>query len=237
MTWAGRFLNPVTVAAFAFGIFLWFFVDTIQGSSDLLVNSGFGGGLPQVAVVLLFALGVLLLFQIDRSIFSPQGAAITTMVPFIAALALGIHGLGEGSAFGSTASQSSSSSILDAFGGTSAGVAYALHKMLEPMMAAALYVSYRRGTQVSFSTSVRDIIVITLLFILPSVLGATTGYYLTYDATYFFALGTGTAVYVAARLLRQVYAGPTGDSMQSIKVGIAISVGFILIYTAALLHS
>jgi zinc transporter ZupT len=142
IVWAGHFVKSKYLAAFALGIFLWFFVDTIQGSALLDVNAGFMGGAGQVAAVLLFIIGVLSVFWIDRrrGLFSSEAIVGTASVaiPLLAAAAIGIHGLGEGAAFGSTAYSTSSTSLLDAFGGVSAGVAYLLHKGLEPMMAAAI---------------------------------------------------------------------------------------------------
>src|SRR2546428_12664971 len=62
------------VAAFAFGILFWFFVDTITGAASLDVNSGFSGGVGQLARVGLFVIGLLFFFSIDRNrnIFSPE---------------------------------------------------------------------------------------------------------------------------------------------------------------------
>src|SRR3989475_8305198 len=131
---AGYRLRPKYLAAFALGIFLWFFVDTIQGSALLDVNAGFTGGAAQVAAVGLFIVGVLSVFWIDRrrGLFSSESTMVTVSVaiPLLAAAAIGIHGLGEGAAFGATAYSTSSTSLLDAFGGASAGVAYLLHKGL-----------------------------------------------------------------------------------------------------------
>src|SRR2546426_5533016 len=62
---AGHRLRPKYLAAFALGIFLWFFVDTIQGSALLDVNAGFSGGAGQVAAGVLFIIGVLFVFLVD----------------------------------------------------------------------------------------------------------------------------------------------------------------------------
>jgi len=43
----GMKLQTRYVAAFAFGILFWFFVDTITGAASLDVNSGFSGGAGQ----------------------------------------------------------------------------------------------------------------------------------------------------------------------------------------------
>jgi zinc transporter ZupT len=238
ITLVGGALSPRFSAAFGIGIFFWFFVDTIQGSSNLLVNEGFAWGTNQIVVVLLFMIGVLAFFSADGRLFSRDPSTRRFIVPLLAALALGIHGFGEGSAFGSTASQTSSTSILDAFGGTSAGVAYSLHKMLEPMMVGALYSAYARGFQRSIGKSAVDLLTLTLAFAFPSLLGAISGYFVRFDVTFMFALGTGTSIYAMARLANQVFfeSIPAGRG-ESMKVAVAILAGFILIYLAALLHS
>jgi len=236
----GRRTSPRLVAAFALGIFFWFFVDTIEGSSDLDVGAGFAGGIDQVVMVVLFVAGILVFFALDKGFFSEEGGAPTVglTVPLLAALAIGFHGFGEGTAFGSTAALTSSSSIMDAFGGVAAGAAYALHKMFEPMMAGALYVTWVGDSRGGAATRAKDILLLTSLFVLPSILGAATGYFISYDATYFFALGTGTAIYTAFRLAKQVFRTPGRPrSAESLKVAVAVMIGFILIYLAALLHS
>lgn len=237
VVFAGRAAGPRYAAAFALGIFFWFFVDTIQGSSDLDVNFGFTGGVDQLAMVLLFVFGLLAFFYADARLLEPgaSGASLGLAVPILAALAVGIHGFGEGSAFGSTASQTSSTAILDAFGGTTAGVAYSLHKMLEPMMAGAVYVGLTGAT--GSGRTVRDLGILTLLFSLPSLVGAATGYFLAYDASYGFGLGTGTSIYVALRLGRQISPISGSGRREVLLTGAAIALGLILIYGAALFHS
>src|SRR3989442_14092151 len=120
---AGHRLRPKYLAAFALGIFLWFFVDTIQGSALLDVNAGFTGGAGQIAAVLLFIVGVLSVFWIDksRSVFSSESiAGVSSLaIPVLVAVAVGIHRLDEGAAFGATAYSTTSTSLLDAFRGGS----------------------------------------------------------------------------------------------------------------------
>jgi hypothetical protein len=239
---AGNFLKAKYLAAFAIGIFLWFFVDTIGGAADLDVNSGFSGGSGQVALSGLFLIGLLFFFTIDRNrkIFSPQLAIgkYELAIPWLVAAAVGIHGLGEGAAFGGTAALTSSTSLLDAFGGYSGGVAYILHKALEPMMIGACYCVYAKEHAKSVAGRMRDLLLLSMTFVIPSLIGAATGYYLTYDSSFFYALGTGTSVYALIRL-----AGPLFDNTQpvnskeSIKVAILIGLGLLVIYFAALFHS
>jgi hypothetical protein len=251
IVWAGHFVKPRYLAAFALGIFLWFFVDTIQGSALLDVNAGFTGGGGQVAAVLLFIIGVLSVFWIDRrhGLFSSESivATVSAAIPLLVAGAIGIHGLGEGAAFGATAYSTSSTSLLDAFGGVSASVAYLLHKGLEPMIAAACYCVYTSRKSSGVKSQLRDVFLLSLVFVFPSLIGSVVGYYLMgpatglvagFDTTYFFALGTGTSIYAALRLSRALFRSE-GSAIpeDSIKMAVPIVLGFIAIYLAALFHS
>lgn len=238
ITAAGRRVDGKYLSAFALGVFMWFFVDTISGSGTLDVSAGFGGGVDQLAIVALFALGVLIFFSVGGDIASSEsGRGMSLAIPAIVAIAVGIHGLGEGTAFGSTASSTPTSSLLDAFGGTTAGVAYALHKAFEPMMIGACYSVYSKDRSRIASKYLADIAVLTVLFVVPSLIGAVSGYFVAYDATYFFALGTGTSLYAALRLARPVLADPQAAPHYSAKVALALVLGFVCIYLAALLHS
>jgi zinc transporter ZupT len=240
ITTAGRFVKPRYLAAFAFGIFLWFFVDTIGGSANLDVNLGFNGGLGQFTIVLLFATGVILPLLVDRGTFTgdTSGQILDFRIPMLVALAVGVHGFGEGVAFGSTAATTSSTSLLDAFGGVSAGVAYVLHKALEPIIVGACYTAYSWGGGKNAAAYLKDLLTLTILFVFPSLIGAATGYFVSYDATFLFALGTGTSSYAALRLAKPLYSGSGNPaSYESAKIGLCLVFGFICIYFAALFHS
>ena len=240
MTGAGRVVKPRYLVAFSFGIFLWFFVDTIGGSANLDVNLGFNGGLNQFAVVLLFVVGAVLFLLVDGDMFSREvaGQKLDLRIPMLVAIAVGVHGFGEGTAFGSTAATTSGTSLLQAFGGVSAGVAYVLHKMLEPMMIGACYAAYSWGEGKKASAWLRDLLVLTALFVVPSLVGAATGYYISYDATYLFALGTGTSAYAALRLAKPLFSGAENSAgYDSTKIGLCLVFGFLCIYLAALFHS
>lgn len=239
---AGDFLRARYLAAFALGIFLWFFVDTIGGAANLDANSGFSGGVGQAAVVALFVIGALVLFSVDRkrNIYSPELAIgkYGLIIPVLVAVAVGIHGLGEGAAFGGTASLTKSTTLLDAFGGISGGVAYVLHKTLEPMMIGACYCVYSKDHAKSASGQLRDLVLLSIIFVIPSLIGAASGYYLTYDSSYFFALGTGTSLYAATRLFGPLFSSAQiANSKESIKIALLFLLGLLAIYFAALFHS
>ena len=239
---AGNFLRAKYLAAFAIGIFLWFFVDTIGGAAGLDVISGFSGGGGQLSHSGLFVIGLLFFFTVDRNrnIFSPQlaGGKYSLAIPWLVAAAVGIHGLGEGAAFGGATALTSSTSLLDAFGGYSGGVAYILHKALEPMMIGACYCVYAKKHAKGAAGQLRDLLLLSIAFVVPSLLGAATGYYLTYDSSFFYALGTGTSVYALIRLAGPLFDNTqTPSSKESIKIAVLIALGLLAIYFAALFHS
>src|SRR5207247_9080244 len=97
----------------------------------------------QVTLVILFLAGVLFFFLVDRNrnIFSPESAIgkYGVIIPVLVAAAIGIHGLGEGWDYGRTAYTTSSTDLLDAFGGITAVVAYVIHKVLQSRMVDAFY--------------------------------------------------------------------------------------------------
>lgn len=242
ITWAGKKIHVRYVVGFAFGILFWFFVDTISGSAVLDVNSGFGGGLSQAGVLILFLIGVIFFFSIDRKrdILLPQSAIgkYGLAIPMLVAIALGIHGLGEGAAFGATAYSTSSTSLLSAFGGLSAGVAYILHKVLEPMMIGVCYSVYTKPEGGSPLGWLKSMLLLSIVFVIPSLLGAATGYLLAYDTTYFFALGTGAAVYVVFRLAGPLFvAGEASTGRDPIKMAVSWTLGIMALYLSALFHS
>jgi hypothetical protein len=236
---ASRFVSPRYLAAFALGIFLWFFSDTMGDSAFLDVNSGFGGGAVQISLVFLFIFGVLLVFSLDRgTLRTTSGLAGGSFgVPLLVAFAVGMHGFGEGAAFTATAATTPASALLDAFGGTSAAAAFILHKALESMMVGAAYWAYAKGRVNASAGLLRDIIVLALVFVIPGIVGAATDYYLLYDTTYFFAFGLGTSLYAALTLAKPLYAEVGMSGWESAKLALLIIFGFLCLYFAALLHA
>jgi zinc transporter ZupT len=233
-----RVLAPKYLGAFALGLYLWFFSDTIGDSAYLDANAGFGGGADQVALVLLFAIAILLFFTFDRTVFDrgSSGDRPDLAVPILVALALGIHGLGEGAAFSSTAANTPAVTLLDAFGGLSAALAFVLHKALEPMMVGAVYWAHCRGRATSASALLKDVMALTTVFVLPGIVGAATAYYLSYDVTFVFAFGLGASIYAAARLVGPLYS-PSKSRWESTRIALSVLLGFLCLYGAALLHA
>jgi hypothetical protein len=239
MAGAARFVGSRYLAAFALGIYFWFFSDTIGDSSYLDVNSGFSGGATQLALLLLFAAGLLLVFSLDRTAFKPDPgvASLGFAVPLLVAFALGMHSFGEGAAFSATAAATPSTNLFDAFGGASAGVAFILHKCLEPMMVGATYWGYAKNRSKNVTGLVRDILILTLVFTLPGIIGGATDYFLSYETTYFFAFGLGTSIYAAVRLAKPLFWDSNASNSDSMKIALLVLLGFLCVYFAALFHS
>ena len=236
---AARFAKAKYLAAFALGLYFWFFSDTIGDAAYLDVNSGFGGGVEQVALVLLFIAAIIIIFSLDRTAFRSDsaGASLGFGIPLLVALAVGFHGFGEGAAFIATAGATPASGLLDAFGGLSAASAFIIHKALEPMMVGVAYWIYAKEHAKSTTALAKDILLLALVFVTPGIIGAATDYSSLYDTTYFFAFGLGTSFYAAARLARPLFSESDGTPWESLKVGLAVIVGFLCLYSAALLHS
>ncbi|HUI24018.1 MAG TPA: hypothetical protein VLY82_06475, partial [Nitrososphaerales archaeon] len=76
-----------------------------------------------------------------------------------------------------------------------------------------------------------------LVFVLPGVIGAATDYYWLYDTTYFFAFGLGTSLYAVVRLAGPLFSETVQARWDSMKIAVAVVVGFLCLYSAALLHS
>jgi hypothetical protein len=105
------------------------------------------------------------------------------------------------------------------------------------MMVGAAYWVYARDHAKDGAGVVRDILVLTLVFVLPGVIGAATDYYWLYDTTYFFAFGLGTSLYAAVRLARPLFSETGGSKWESTKISIGMILGFLCLYGAALLHA
>jgi hypothetical protein len=236
---AANYVNARYIAAFALGVYFWFFSDTIADSAYLDRSSGFAGGTPQVALVLIFAIGVLVPFMLDRSSLkpTPETGGVEFGIPLMVALSVGIHGLGEAAAFGAVAASTPYQDFLSAFGGLSPAVAFVIHKALEPLMVGAAYVVYAKEHAKTSLGVFRDLLVVMLAFILPGLIGAATGYSLNYDATYIYALGLGTSIYAAIRMANPLFSPSQTSRWFPSKIALAVVLGFLSLYFAALFHS
>jgi hypothetical protein len=246
------------IAALGVGLTFWFFFDTMGDASQLDVNEAVYpidqfGGYIHILVICAFIAGITALaifdhFAVPRASMSSASSSAGGMsssskalvlIPIAIAAVMGIHGLGEGWDFAATAAQSSTASLVDTFGTFAALVSYPIHKFCEAAIIGAAYTVYvSRG-----ETSVRKgwhIPVLGLLFGLTSVIGASIGYYVSADTTYFYAFGVTSAMYAVLRLAPAAYPKfATGDKTALYlgpKIFLALAIGFFLLYTAALLH-
>ena len=120
-----KYFKPGYLLSFSLGVLFWVYVDIINDSGDLDVNASFSGGWEQVIIVLLFVVGISAFFLLDRSVFSSDYERTEGLtIPILVALAIGVHGLGEGAAFANVAATTTSSSLIVAFGGEASGAAH-----------------------------------------------------------------------------------------------------------------
>lgn len=237
--WGSLVVKTKYLAAFAIGVYLWFFTDTLSGANYLDVTGGFVYSAYLVSLMLLFAAGLIVVFAFDGKLFTTGEplARGALAVGALAALALGLHGMAEGAAFGATAAQTPSSSLIDAFGGFGASVSWVFHKMLEPTVAAAAFVAITGTGSKRVSDRFVDALVLSVVFVVPAVIGSVAGFFVSFDITYIYALGLGTSVYTLARVGRALYSADGSGTALSLRMALAAVMGFLLIFMAALLHS
>jgi hypothetical protein len=234
-----KYLKLGYFLAFSLGVLSWVFVDVIGDSGNLDVNASFSGGWEQVIIVALFALGLAGFIALDRSTFSPDdGQDSGFLIPLLIAVAIGIHGLGEGSAFADVAATTPITSLVTAFGGEAAGAAYVLHKFLESMAIGACWLMYLEGRPSGVPLRIRGVALLTLAFTVPSIVAMGTGYYIAWDSSYFYALGTGSLLYALLKLAGPLFTTHRAQGHNaSLKTGAWLLAGLLCVYVAALLHS
>jgi hypothetical protein len=236
---AARVANSRYLAAYALGLYFWFFSDTMGDSAYIGVNSGFGGGPEQLALVLLYAAGVIGVLSLDRTTFKTETAEASFgfNIPMLVAIAVGLHGFGEAAAFSGVAASTPATDFFGAFGGLSPAAAFIVHKTLEPIMVGAAYWVYAKHHAKNTAGIARDILVLAVIFVLPGAVGAATNYYLMIDTTYVFALSLGASFYAAVRLAKPLFWESTGSDWEWAKVALPVVLGFLSLYFAALLHA
>jgi hypothetical protein len=224
------------------------------------------GGLYHFAVIFAFVLGIAALAVFDHLAVPtptsyegvPNGVATTSQVsgksvaagfvtgalffvPVAVAAVMGIHGLGEGWDFaGVAAGVTGSTDIVTAFGGWNPVVSYPLHKFFEASIISIVYAIYVQRNSVAKRAG-WQLPVLGLLFGLTSVIGSMVGYFVSLDTTFFYAFGVTSGMYAVIRLAGPLVVNTKGTagiipSYLGAKTFLFLVIGFLLLYSAALLH-
>jgi hypothetical protein len=214
--------NPVKASvplltAISAGVISWFFLDVMGDSTLLGISQGLSGGAPHLFLVLLFPVGLFTMVFLDAK--SPSHNALNPV--YVASLAVGFHGLAEGIAIGSGLSPASD--VFTAIGGVAVAESFVLHKALE-----GFAVSIFLGGQRMYAKATAAVLVAGV----PTILGALVGFGFSPDSSYFFALGGGAALWLLTVLVQKSML-LTNRTLWAM----AILLGFLLLYSAGLLHS
>ncbi|MGI0090407.1 MAG: hypothetical protein ACREBS_01735 [Nitrososphaerales archaeon] len=221
------------------------------------------GGPTHFAVIFAFIAGIVTLAILDHlAVSSPDvtpSSKALFLIPVAVAAVMGIHSLGEGWNFGSAAAsvpaQGVSSfcspallgspiarpfcDLANAFGGLNTLISYPLHKFLEASIIGAVYTCSIARNKTAFRAA-WHLPALGLLFGLTSVIGSALGYYFILDTTYFYAFGVTAALYAVLRLVESVSSRSRiwngAPAYLGTKVFLAMTIGFFLLYAAALLH-
>ena len=220
----------VYLAALSVGILIWYMSDVLNDAALLDVNHGFSGGLHQALLVGLFTFALALVCVLEKAGSGGGGVPYGLTVPLVVAVAIQLHGVGEGIDFGAFAASTQSDNILQALGGYGSGVAYMLHKALEAFVIGAAYEVYAPAGS---RRLVRDMLILGGVASIPGILGDIIGNFVQVETTFFFAMGAGAALYVIARLGQSAFSGKGRSSI----VLTSLAVGFFAMYCAGLLHA
>lgn len=258
-----RLVGVRYLAAAGVGLTFWFFFDTMGDAVALDENysaypTSLFGGLQHFALIGAFIAGVGTLAVLDHLAVRPSASTISGgmvsgyassslfLIPAAFAFVIGIHGLGEGwdassaVASATTTDNSLLGAMTQAFGSLAAVISYPVHKFLEASIIGIAYVCYVSNSGGAVRTKWWHMPLLGLLFGGTSVVGATIGYFVSVDTSYFFAFSVTSALYAAFRLVEPTRegfkVGVNGPSPLGPKVFLAMAIGFFLLYSAALLH-
>ena len=233
------------LSAYALGLLLWFFFDTLNDAAQLDVNQGYSFDSGQILLVLLFIIGFLLFTLLGGKLSSRRGNSVGKdscpfLLTILVALGMACHGIGEGIEFGGLVAGTQVSSVFDAIGGIGGGIAYGLHKLLESTIVIVVFVTLSRADGLPFRKQLWQTVIVSLAFGIPSAVGEVAGYYIPINSSWFFAVGAGAAFFVVLQVIRPIFAlnkESEATYPQWVRISVAMLLGFLLLYAAALFHS
>ena len=188
----------------------------MAASTFLGINQGLTNA--TILLVLLFVLGFLVTIMVE-----PSSRPDKFYDPILlAAAVVGMHGIGEGIAIGSTLI--SAADPIAAVGGPLSVASFVIHKGLEAFIVSAFAVS--TGKYYS------HVLVAGLIVGVPTVVGAAAGYVFSPNDTIFFAIGAGGTLWLLSTLFATSMTLPS-----RFKWSLALVAGVMLMFLAGILHS
>ena len=250
-----RFVQLKYLAAAGVGLAFWFFFDAMGDAGSLGENNSIYpaylfGGLPHLVLIGSFVAGLAALAVFDSLAVPGPGSSRRAspsflLIPVAVALVMGIHGLGEGwdavsgVSSGPATTLTGLPALIQAYGTFPAVVSYPIHKFLEASIVGIVYAAFSLRPR-GWNGHWWEVGLLGLCFAGPSAVGAALGYFFSLDTTYFFAFGGAAALYAALRLGEGLAKSSTSDEWTpapfGVKVFVAMGVGLLLLYGAALLH-
>jgi hypothetical protein len=233
------------LSAFALGLMFWFFFDTLNDAVQLDVNEGLSFSASHVALLVIFVFGFLVIalpstYYISKKTEVGGGYFSVFIAAIIVAFGMGFHGVGEGLEFGGLSAGTQAATVLDAIGGYSGGVSYVIHKFLEAIIVTAVFLGISLNENASLKERFSKIAILGLAFGLPSAIGEVLGYFVEVNSAYFFALGGGAALAVGLLIVIPLFRFGRDQGLrysQWVWTMIAVLLGFLCLYGAALFHS
>jgi zinc transporter ZupT len=206
----------LVLSSVAAGLTAWYFLDIMADSTFLGINQGWTNA--TLLLTLLFILGFFATVMLEQS---SRPDRFCNRI-FLAAAVIGVHGIGEGIAIGATLI--SATDPIAAVGGPLSAASFVIHKGLEAFIVSAFAVS--GGKYYS------HVLTAALIVGVPTVVGAAAGYVFSPNATIFFALGAGGALWLLSTLLATSMKLPS-----RFKWSLALAAGVMLMFLAGILHS
>ena len=128
--------------------------------------------------------------------------------------------------------------MIAALGGYGPGIGYVIHKLLEGIVIGAVFRAYSAPADQSRGNTFGKLIVLGGMGSALTLVGDAVGYFGPINASFFFALGAGSAIYILVRLALPTFRTKDSYGHRGVSVlALLVLLGFLSVYFAGLFHS